>query len=116
MLPIPPTTFLTVLQSCSKEVRGPLTLGSSQLPRLTVLSYFSSGSIDGLATLVRDFDLRSGAVDVTVPSDILAGTYTIIRKYILLDSERFCSLDWPRPTTLVFGDSGNVSPPFEIVA
>ncbi|VDC00313.1 unnamed protein product [Peniophora sp. CBMAI 1063] len=60
----------------------------------------NSGSIvlsdDGLpmATLASGFDLRSGSQDVTVPENLAGTHYTIT----------------------LYGDSGNVSPVFEITA
>ncbi|KAG6873800.1 hypothetical protein C0995_011025 [Termitomyces sp. Mi166 len=51
----------------------------------------SSGPITILA---MGFDLRAGCVDVTVPEDVTPGEYTIT----------------------LFGDSGNISPVFNIVA
>ena len=52
------------------------------------------GDLPSWTFLVRDFDLRSGAVNVTIPADYKPGPYRIT----------------------LFGDSGNISPYFEIVA
>lgn len=61
--------------------------------------------------LVKDFDLRSGSVNVTVP-DVAPGEYTITRKHLFIPPAMHhrCML-----MSTVFGDSGNISPTFTIV-
>ncbi|KAG5335211.1 hypothetical protein C0989_001834 [Termitomyces sp. Mn162] len=67
---------------------------SIPLPGAVVLIQVLNGLRVNGFTLANVSDLRSGAVNVTVPESAVPGQYVID----------------------LFGDSGNVSPPFEIVA
>ncbi|KAH0583509.1 hypothetical protein H2248_009136 [Termitomyces sp. 'cryptogamus'] len=70
-------------------------------------------SLTPQTTLAEGFDLRAGCVNVMVPESVEPGEYAIICKSP--ESLKYSENSAQSFLLVVFGDSGNISPPFKIV-
>ena len=64
-------------------------------------------------TLVKPIDLLAGNVSIVVPESVTPGTHTITRQSCLRSIFCTCHLSL---ILIVYGYSGDISPPFQIVA